>query len=457
MVELKTGTRVHFVGIGGVSMSALAELLHQRGCHISGSDRQASALTDRLKTFGISVKIGHAAENIQNADVVIYTSATDPANPERQAATQKNVPQVRRAELLGHLTESHPTICIAGTHGKTTTTAMVGAVLEAGGLDPTILVGGIVQGLENNLKIGNGPYWVVEADEYDRTFLALKPTVAVVTTLEADHLDCYKDIHDIRNTFEQFINLLPQNGCAILCHDEPEICTLNLNTQFSKMTYGQNKGSQLRFDHLTPSEFGSTFTLFDNQTKIDTVTLKVPGIHNVRNALAAIGVGRFLNIDWPHIKKGIESFRGVHRRFDILGTINNITVVDDYAHHPTEIRATLQAARQGWKGRIVAAFQPHLYSRTRDFGEAFAQELQAADQIYLTDIYPAREKPIPGIDGAFITNKIPHAHYSPTIHALTDALIQDLQPGDLLVVMGAGDIEKVPHQVWQALQNTVKT
>jgi UDP-N-acetylmuramate--alanine ligase len=452
MVELKTGTRVHFVGIGGVSMSALAELLHQRGCHISGSDRQASALTDRLKTLGISIKIGHAAENIQNADVVIYTSATDPTNPERQAATQKNVPLVRRAELLGYLTQSHPTICIAGTHGKTTTTAMVGAVLEAGGLDPTLLVGGIVQGLENNLKIGKGPYWVIEADEYDRTFLSLKPTVAVVTTLEADHLDCYKDLNDIRNTFEQFINLLPSHGCAILCCDEPEICTLHLNTQASKMMYGQNKSSQLRFDNLKASEFGSTFTLFDNQTKIDTLTLQVPGIHNVRNALAAIGVGRFLNIDWQHIKKGIESFRGVHRRFDILGTANNITVVDDYAHHPTEIRATLQAARQGWTGRIVAAFQPHLYSRTRDFGDAFAKELQAADQVYLTDIYPAREKPISGIDGMFITNKIPHANYAPTIANLTDTLIQNLKPGDLLVVMGAGDIEKVPHQVWQALQ-----
>jgi len=452
MVEPKTGTRVHFVGIGGVSMSALAELLHQRGCHISGSDRQASALTDRLKSLGISIKIGHAAENIHHADVVIYTSATDPTNPERQAATKKNVPQVRRAELLGYLTQSHPTICIAGTHGKTTTTAMVGAVLEAGGLDPTLLVGGIVQGLENNLKIGNGPYWVVEADEYDRTFLALRPTIAVVTTLEADHLDCYKDINDIRNTFEQFINSLPQNGCAILCHDEPEIRTLSLNAQYSKVMYGQSKNSHLRFDNLTASKFSSTFTLFDNQTKIDTVTLQVPGIHNVRNALAAIGVGRFLNIDWQHIKQGITSFRGVHRRFDVLGTTNNITVVDDYAHHPTEIRATLQAARQGWTGRIVAAFQPHLYSRTRDFGEAFAKELQAADQVYLTDIYPAREKPIPGIDGMFITNKIPHAHYAPTTANLTDTLIQNLKPGDLLVVMGAGDIEKVPHQVWQALQ-----
>lgn len=456
MVEIKAGLRVHFVGIGGVSMSALAEWLHDRNCHVSGSDRQASALTDRLKTLGITVQIGHSAHNIQNADLLVYTSATDAENPERQAATQQTIPQVRRAELLGYLTQQQPTICIAGTHGKTTTTAMVGAVLEAGGHDPTILVGGIVQGIENNLKIGAGKYWVVEADEYDRTFLAFEPTVAVVTTLEADHLDCYKDLNDIRNTFEQFINKLPQNGCAILCYDEPEIRTLKLNETFSQITYGQSENSQLRFDHLTTSKFGSTFTVFDNQIELGTMTLQVPGEHNIKNALAAMAVGRFLNIDWHHIKAGIESFRGVHRRFDILGTINNITIVDDYAHHPTEIRATLQAARQGWSGRIVAAFQPHLYSRTRDFANAFAQALQAADQVYLTDIYPAREEPIPGVDSTLIANQIPHAHHIPTLEALTDMLIQNLHPGDLLVIMGAGDIEKVPHQVWQALQNNSK-
>ena len=453
MVEIKAGLRVHFVGIGGVSMSALAEWLHHRNCYVSGSDRQASTLTDRLKTLGISVHIGHAAQNVQNADLLVYTSATDAENPERQAATKQKIPQVRRAELLGYLTQQQPTICIAGTHGKTTTTAMVGAVLEAGKLDPTILVGGIVQGIENNLKIGSGKYWVVEADEYDRTFLAFEPTVAVVTTLEADHLDCYENLDDIRNTFTQFINKLPQNGCAILCHDEPEIRKLKLNETFSRITYGQSENSQLRFGHLTTSKFGSTFTVFDNQIELGTITLQVPGEHNIRNALAAISVGRFLNINWQHIKTGIESFRGVRRRFDILGTINNITIVDDYAHHPTEIEATLKAAQQSGAGRIVAAFQPHLYSRTRDFANAFAQALKMADQVYLTDIYPAREEPIPGVDSTIIANQISNAQHIPTLDALTDTLIQNLRPGDLLVIMGAGDIEKVPHQVWQALQN----
>ncbi|MDA0708998.1 MAG: UDP-N-acetylmuramate--L-alanine ligase [bacterium] len=452
MVPIETGTWVHFVGIGGVSMSALAELLQQRGCLVSGSDRSASSLTDRLRSLGIAVQIGHAAENVQDAQVIIYTSATDAGNPERREAERRELPQVRRAELLGYLTEQHPTICVAGTHGKTTTTAMVGAVLEAGGLEPTLLVGGIVHGPGSNLKVGKGKYWVVEADEFDRSFLALTPTIAVVTTLDADHLDCYSGMEDIRTTFEQFVNSVPAAGCAILCHDEPEIDKLRISDRVSRLTYGQNEGSRLRCETVLPSDFGSTFTLFDNGTRLDTVALKVPGLHNVKNALAAISVGRFLNIAWPHIKAGIESFRGVRRRFDVLGTRNGITVVDDYAHHPTEIKATLEAARQSWPGRIVAAFQPHLYSRTRDFVDAFAQELQAADLVWLTEIYAARESPIAGINGELIADKIPGAHFAPTLEGLRSELMHALEPGDLLVVMGAGDIDKLPHQVWNDLQ-----
>lgn len=455
MVDIQPGMHVHFVGIGGVSMSALAELLHHRGCRVSGSDRQASALTNRLKTLGISVYIGHAAEHIQDADMLVYTSATDVQNPERIAATQQNIVQVRRAELLGFLTEQNFTICIAGTHGKTTTTAMVGAILEAGGLDPTILVGGVVQGIENNLKIGSGKYWVVEADEYDRSFLALSPSVAVVTTLEADHLDCYDGLDDIRATFEQFINRLSEKGCAVLCNDEAEIRTLNLDTHFARTTYGESLDDQLCFKDVTPTEFGTRFTLFENREQVDTVTLRVPGTHNVRNALAAIGVGLFLGIDWADIKAGIESFRGVHRRFDVLGTAKGVTVVDDYAHHPTEIRATLQAARNGWQGRIVAAFQPHLYSRTRDFADDFAVAFQDADAVWLTDVYPAREEPIPGIDGAFLQKRIPDSNYAPTLDGLKDALMENIKSGDLLVVMGAGDIERVGYEIWQALQDQI--
>ena len=450
MVAFEAGTRVHFVGIGGISMSALAELLAARGCHISGSDRQASPLTQRLEQLGIPIHIGEAAHLVEGVDCVVYTSATDSENPERKAALTNGIPLLRRAELLGQLTQSHPTICVAGTHGKTTTTAMTASVLVAAGQDPTSLVGGVVQKLETTLRIGKGSHWVVEADEYDRTFLALQPEIAVVTTLEADHLDCYKDLNDIRSAFEQFVNKVSDQGCAVLCADEPEIQNLNLDKGLKKITYGLTDGD-LRARNVEQDGFGNTFDVFDKDVQLGCVQLQVPGKHNVVNALAAIGVGKHLGLKWDGICKGIEAFCGVHRRFDVLGKKQGITVVDDYAHHPTEIEATLQAARAGWSGRIVAAFQPHLYSRTRDFADDFARALQRADRVWLTDVYPAREEPIPGVDGALIANKISGANYAPTLDVLKDALVSDLKTGDLLVSMGAGDIESIAYDVYQTL------
>jgi UDP-N-acetylmuramate--alanine ligase len=453
MVAFEAGTRVHFVGIGGVSMSALAELLAHRGCLISGSDRQASPLTQRLERLGIPIQIGHSASVIDAADCVVYTSATDSENPERKAAQKKGIPLLRRAELLGQLTASHPTICVAGTHGKTTTTAMITIVLIAAGQDPTALVGGVVRELETTLRTGQGSHWVVEADEYDRTFLSLKPTVAVVTTLEADHLDCYRDIDDIRSAFEQFINTVPQNGCAVLCADAPEIQTLNLDNKFEHITYGLSNG-RLRAKQIEQNGFGSAFDVVENNNKLGRLRLQVPGRHNITNALAAVGVANHLGLDWTDVCDGIEAFRGVHRRFEVLGEVEGITVVDDYAHHPTEIRATLDAARAGWSGRIVAVFQPHLYTRTRDFAPEFARALQKADRVWITDIYPAREEPIPGIDGNTIAIQIPDANYAPTLDDLQKALIRDVQPGDLLLIMGAGDIEHTARKIYQALGET---
>ena len=453
MVVFKAGTRVHFVGIGGVSMSALAELLAHRGCLISGSDRQASPLTQRLERLGIPIQIGHSASVIDGADCVIYTSATDPENPERKAARKKDIPLLRRAELLGQLTASHPTICVAGTHGKTTTTAMITTVLIAAGQDPTALVGGVMQELETTLRIGQGSHWVVEADEYDRSFLSLKPEVAVITTLEADHLDCYRDLDDIRSAFEQFINTVPQNGCAVLCADAPQIQTLNLDKKFDHITYGLTNG-HLRAKQIEQDGFGSAFDVFENSNKLGRLHLQVPGQHNVANALASVGVANHLGLNWADVCDGLESFRGVHRRFDVLGEVQGITIVDDYAHHPTEILATLDAARAGWSGRIVAAFQPHLYTRTRDFALEFAQALRKADRVWITDVYPAREEPIPGIDGNTIANQIPGANYAPTRNDLQEALIRDVQPGDLLLIMGAGDIEHTARKIYRALGET---
>lgn len=452
MTEFKAGTRVHFVGIGGVSMSALAEWLHRRGCRVSGSDRHASGLTRRLQSLGIRVYIGHAAEHVGDADCVIYTSATAPDNVERKAAQVQGIALVRRAELLGHLTAAHPTVCVAGTHGKTTTTAMTGAVLTAGGLDPTVLVGGVVQGLENNLRIGAGAHWVVEADEYDRSFLTLHPTVAVVTTLEADHLDCYADIDDIRTAFEQFVNAVPPAGCIVLCHDDPGVQSLSITSAAKRITCGLNSG-RLKAQHPVQTGFGSRVEVFDDDRHLGHLQLQIPGRHNIANALSAIGVGQYLGIPWADIKCALEAFRGVHRRFEVLGQKGGIAVVDDYAHHPTEIRATLSAARAGWAGRIVAAFQPHLFSRTRDFADDFALALQGADRIWITEIYPAREAPIPGIDGAWLTGKIPGAGFAPTLPDLRQALLSDLKAGDLLVVMGAGDIERIGPEVLKALES----
>ncbi len=432
-------------------MSALAELLAARGCLISGSDRQDSPLTRRLKQLGIPVCIGHARCATAGADCVVYTSATDSENPERKAAQENNIPLLRRAELLGQLVNPHPAICVAGTHGKTTTTAMISTMLSTANQDPTTLVGGVICGWETALHIGNGALWVVEADEYDRSFLTLKPKIAVVTALEADHLDCYEDMNDIRTTFEQFVNTLPDDGCAVLCADSPEIRMLNLNEPYKKITYGLTSGD-LRATNIEQDGFGVAFDVFEKNKRLGRTRLQVPGKHNVANALSALGVGVYVGLNWEEICNGIEAFRGVHRRFEILGKAQGIAVVDDYAHHPTEIAATIQAARAGWSGRLVVAFQPHLYTRTRDFARDFAQVLQRADRVWITDIYPAREEPIAGVDGKWLANQIPGANYAPALNDLKSALLNDLHADDLLLVMGAGDIETVARDIYQILR-----
>ena len=302
------------------------------------------------------------------------------------------------------------------------------------------------------LHIGNDALWVVEADEYDRSFLTLKPQIAVVTALEADHLDCYRDMNDIRATFEQFVNTLPNDGCAVLCADAPEIRMLNLDERYRKMTFGLTDGD-LRATRIEQDGFGMAFDVFEKNTRLGRTRLQVPGKHNVTNALSALGVGKYVGLSWKEICSGIEAFRGVHRRFEMLGEARGIAVVDDYAHHPTEIAATLQAARAGWDGRLVAAFQPHLYTRTCDFAPDFAHALQRADRVWITDIYPAREEPIAGVDGQWLAGLIPGANYAPALNDLKAALLNDLHAGDLLLVMGAGDIETVARDIYQTLRD----
>ncbi len=432
-------------------MSALAELLAARGCLISGSDRQDSPIIRRLEQLGIPVRIGHARSAIAGADCVVYTSATDSENPERKAARENGIPLLRRAELLGQLVNPHPAICVAGTHGKTTTTAMISTMLSTANQDPTTLVGGVICGWETALHIGNGALWVVEADEYDRSFLTLKPKIAVVTALEADHLDCYEDMNDIRATFEQFVNTLPDDGCAVLCADSPEIRLLNLDGRYEKITYGLT-GGDLRATNIEQDGFGVAFDVLKKNKRLGRTRLQVPGKHNVTNGLSALGVGVYVGLNWEEICSGMEAFRGVHRRFEILGKAQGIAVIDDYAHHPTEIAATIQAARAGWSGRLVVAFQPHLYTRTRDFARDFAQVLQRADRVWITDIYPAREEPIAGVDGKWLADQIPGANYAPALNDLKSALLNELHADDLLLVMGAGDIETVARDIYQILR-----
>ena len=438
------------MGIGGIGMSALAELLHHRGYAVTGSDRQASEMTGHLAGLGVEVRIGHAPEAVVDADAVVYTPAVGPDNPEVLEAERRGIPVLKRAALLGHLARGQRVVGVTGTHGKTTTTAMVGCVVEAAGLDPTVFVGGVVRGLERNVRRGQGEIWVVEADEFDRSLFTLSPEVAVVTSLEADHLDCYENVEAIERAFEEYLGLIPPGGKAVLYGDEARIRRLDLRGDVRRILYGFGADDDVRAANLRPEGLGTRFEVVSEGGSLGDLSLRVPGRHNVCNALAAVGAGMALDVPWPAIEAGLGGFRGVHRRFEVLGEAGGVTVVNDYAHHPTEIRATLDAARGVWKGRVVAVFQPHLYSRTRDFSVAFGEALAGADRVWVADVYPAREDPIPGVDGGLVADRVrdaggPEPRYVPGLAELTAALTATVEPGDVIVVMGAGDVEKVAY------------
>lgn len=443
---LKSAHHIHFVGIGGIGMSALALLLKQQGKQVSGSDQMDSELLNSLRKADIQVHIGHAATHAESADLVVYSSAVKSDNPEREYAELHGIPEIRRAELLGQIAQSYQqTVAIAGTHGKTTTTGMCGQILIAAGLDPSILVGGILRDLKSNLRLGKQNYIVVEADEYDRSFLALKPTQIIVTTLEADHLDIYKDLQDVRDTFLQFISKLDDSGLLVLQGDDSELLDLANRSPHPVVSYGLTNMPDYQAIDIEVSSFTSKFTVIKNGKTMGDILLNMPGDHNVMNALGACALTHQMGIDFKHIKAGLESFHGVERRFQLKGSKNGTQFVDDYAHHPSELEATLLAARSGWVGsRIIAVFQPHLYSRTRDFAREFAAALEIADIAILTDIYPARELPIPGVSSELIlesgTGKIQHL---PTIEDVHTFLSPKLQNDDLVITMGAGDIWKL--------------
>jgi UDP-N-acetylmuramate--alanine ligase len=442
--------KLHFIGIGGIGMSGIAEILMDQGFQVSGSDRSLSEVTERLQKLGARIFEGHRAENIAaDVDTVVYSSAVGSENPEMAEAQRRKIPTVRRAEMLAEVMRLKYGIGIAGTHGKTTTTSMVSLVLMEGGLDPTVIVGGKLSGLGGtNARLGQGDFIVVEADEYDRSFLSITPTIAVLTTLETDHLDCYRDLEDIKGAFIQFANKVPFYGFIVLSLDEPAL--LDIMPQLSKkkiVTYGLNPQADVQAVDIRHKEHQTTYMLVQNGTDLGQITLQVPGKHNVQNSLASVAVGLQLSVPFEKIKAGIEKFSGVYRRWEKKGEHNGITVYDDYAHHPTECRATLSGVKSGWRRRVVCVFQPHLFSRTRDFYEEFGKSFLLSDVLIVTDIYPAREEPIQGITGELIVNAAKQyghkeVHYVQDKKKIPEVLRSIVKSGDIVITMGAGDIWK---------------
>jgi UDP-N-acetylmuramate--alanine ligase len=453
--------KLHFIGIGGIGMSGIAEILLDQGFTITGSDKVASEVTEHLESLGAKVYLGHNAKNVElDVDVVVYSSAITMENPEVVEALARKIPTVRRAEMLAELTRLKYSVGIAGTHGKTTTTSMISLILMAGGLDPTVVVGGKLSGLGGtNARLGKGDFIVVEADEFDRSFLSLTPTIAVLTTLETDHLDCYRDLEDIKGAFLQFAEKVPFYGFVVLCLDEPALQDIMPQISRKKIiTYGINPQADLQAVDIVARGNTSTFTVMREYAEMGIVTLQVPGTHNVQNALAAIAVGLQLGVTFNEVKEGLERFTGVYRRWELKADVHGISIYDDYAHHPTEIKATLQGVKAGWRRRVVCVFQPHLYSRTRDFAEEFGRSFFNADVLIVTDVYPAREEPIQGVTGMMITetaHRFGHkeVHYIPNKAKVPEFLMSIVRHDDIVITMGAGDIWKYGEEFVKKLSS----
>jgi len=450
--------KVHFVGIGGIGMSGIAELLHNMGFEVTGSDIKESENTKRLKALGIKISIPHNKNNVGNADVVVYTSALSKDNVELKQANKTNTTISRRAEMLGELMRIKFSIAVAGTHGKSTTTSLVSSILREKKLDPTIIVGGILRSTGNNARLGESEYLVAEADESDRSFLKLFPTVAVITNIDLEHLDVYKDIDDIKDTFKKFANSVPFYGAVHLSMDDPVSLSILTEIERKVITFGLSSNADVKGTNIRREGFAHCFDLISNGDRIKDIKVNLPGKHNVINAIAACSVALELGVDSKSIKEGISECSGIARRFEKRGFEKGILVVDDYAHHPREIQATLSGAREGWDGRLVAVFQPHLYSRTillkKEFGKAFFQ----ADKVIITDIYPAREEPIPGVTGEIIKEQCENfghkdVEYIENKENITEFLLPQLLKGDMVLLLGAGNIYQIAEDILDGIRN----
>ena len=438
--------RIHLVGVGGEGMSGLAEILHARGFEVSGCDLRESAVLARLRERGVSVKVGHAESHVSGADVVVYSSAIPPASPELAAARRARTPLIPRAEMLAELMRGKHAVAISGSHGKTTTTTMVGAVLEAGGLDPTLVVGGRLHGLGANSRLGAGELLVAEADESDGSFLHLQPADIVITNIDSEHLDHYGSVESLREAFLEFANRIPFWGICVLCVDDPSVRSLLPRITRRVRTYGLAPDAEVRADPIVPAQLRTRFRAHARDVELGEITLPVPGVHNVSNALAALAIGLEFDVPFARMREALEAFVGVARRFERRGERDGVTVIEDYAHHPTEIRATLAAARQAYTGRVVVAFQPHRYTRTRDLFHDFAHAFDAADVLVLTEIYAAGEPKIPGVEGAALADEVrrrsgaTQVEFVPDVAQVPSALRALARKGDVLLFVGAGSI-----------------
>jgi UDP-N-acetylmuramate--alanine ligase len=461
--------RIHFVGIGGIGMSGIAEVLLNLGYKISGSDLRNSAVTQRLAALGAVIFAGHAAANIAGADVVVTSSAISVDNPEVAEARRLHIPVIQRAEMLAELMRLKYGIAIAGMHGKTTTTSMVAAVLASGGLDPTVVVGGRVDAMGSNARLGNSQYLVAEADESDRSFLKLSPILSVVTNIDREHMDCYRDMRDVRRTFLEFMERVPFYGLVVGCNDDVVLRRLLPRVHRRVTTYGTSRGSDflIRLGVLqsrsaeAAGEHGPLirFQVTYKEKDLGEFTLHVPGTHNVLNATAAIAVGTALDISAEQIRSALDGFRGVDRRFQLKGAAAGVSVIDDYGHHPTEIRATLEAARQCGFRRVHVIFQPHRFTRTRDLMDEFATAFTGADTLCLLDIYPASEKPIEGITAEALAGRIVGAGklgvaYAPSFSYAVASVAALVQPGDMVLTLGAGSVSQLGAMILEKLGTT---
>ncbi len=456
---VKRYRHIHFVGIGGAGMSGIAEVLHNMDYLVTGSDAASSETTHHLEGLGIRVFIGHKSEHVQGADVVVRSSAVAPDNPEVITARQQLIPVIPRAEMLAELMRLKYGVAVAGTHGKTTTTSMVATVLAKGGLDPTIVIGGRLGSLGTNAKLGQGDFLVAEADESDGSFLKLSPTLAVVTTIDAEHLDYYRDLTHVQETFLQFINKVPFYGSAILCLDQENIQALLPRVEKRFITYGLRTQADITAREIILQGMGSEFVVVARQEVLGKFRLRVPGVHNVSNALAAVAVGLDLDLELDVIREGLEEFAGVDRRFQIKGEARGILVVDDYGHHPAEIHATLNAAKDGFGRRIVVVFQPHRYTRTKHLLQEFFTAFYQADLLVVTEVYAAGEPVIPGVSGKQIADgALGHGHrnvtFIPDMGEVAEFLLPALQAGDMVITLGAGDIWRVGEELLHRLKES---